>query len=372
LLARAGSSLDTRKLAAGLSIANQQRLELASALAHNARVWVFDETTAPLTRAESADLFALMRRLADDGCSVMMVSHHLEEVFAHADRITVLRDGRKVCERLPSEAAPAEIVRHMVGRDVASVPLRGSGGGEIALYVSNLSGDGFADVSLDLRAGEVVGMFGLVGAGRTEVVETLFGLRAKRGGDVAIDGRRVEIRDPYDARRQGIALVPEDRRSDGLMVRLSVEFNATLAHLRALSSRGITRRGRLRAAIVSLARSLNIRYRNGGQPVDELSGGNQQKVALARWLLTEPRILILDEPTRGVDVAAKSEIHSIIREQANSGRAVLLVSSDLPEVLAVSDRVVVMKGGAVVATLDSSEASEAAVMFAATGAAQVS
>ncbi len=367
LLRSLGVDLDPAARVSGLSVAQRQLVELASALAHDAKVWIFDETTAPLTPKEVAELFVVMRRLRDQGCAIMIVTHHLHEVFEISDRITVLRDGQKVAERNTAETTPAEIVQLMVGRELAEERFVGQGSGEILLDVRHLCGDGFNDVSLQVSAGEVVGVAGLVGAGRTELARALFGITAPTSGTVTLQGQPYRVRSPQDAQGKGVALVPEDRIHDGLLMPHSISFNTGLASLQRLSRMGWTSERALDTTALEYAGKFNLAYRNVSQPVSELSGGNQQKVVLSRWLATAPKLLILDEPTRGVDVGAKHEVHRIIRELADQGLAVLMISSDLKEILTLSDRVIVMREGRVVATLNSTDATENAIMGAATG-----
>lgn len=340
-----------------LSVAQQQMVEVACTLSYNPKVWIFDETSAPLTPKEGAELFAVMRRLRDSGCAVAMVTHHLHEVFAVADRITVMRDGEVVARKAVSETSQAEIVRLMVGRDIEPHVASLSEPGAVILDVNNLSGPGFSDVTLRVRAGEIVALAGLIGAGRTELARVLFGLVKPTGGEAT-----PAATNPRHAIRQGLALVPEDRQHDGLVRQHSIRFNATLATL----PRSFYSEAALQEKTEKALDKLNVVCRSDQQAVGELSGGNQQKVVLGKWFATQPRVLILDEPTRGVDIGAKTEVHKLIREQAASGVAVLLISSDLPEVLALADRILVMRGGRLVAELPA-ETTEEAIMLAATG-----
>jgi len=364
--------LDPDANVGSLSVAQRQQVELACALSHDAKVWIFDETTAPLTPKEVEELFAVMRKLQERGCALLMVTHHLHEVFAVADRITVMRDGTKVAEKATKETDEAEIVRLMVGRELAEEHFAAGIPGEPILTVKDLSGPGFAEVSLEVRKGEIVGLAGLVGAGRTELARALFGITAPSSGQVFFEGKPVAAKSPEQAMRLGIGLVPEDRRNDGLLMPQSIAFNATLANLRKLCRSGWLNLRRIETETVDAVERLHLAYQSHGQAAGELSGGNQQKVVLSKWLMTQPKLLILDEPTRGVDVGAKHEVHTIVRELAAQGMGVLMISSDLPEVLALSDRVVVMRQGRVAAELAASEASQEAIMFAATGQAEAS
>lgn len=364
-----GLDLNPRSQVRGLSVAKQQMVEVACAMSHNAKVWIFDETTAPLTSKEADELFTIMRRLRDQGCAVGMVTHHLEEVFAVADRITVLRDGEKVAETVPSQTSVGEIIQLMVGRVLSNEQFerRSSSGAMPVLELKGFSGPGFCNVDLTVRRGEVVALAGLVGAGRTEVARALFGISRSSRGEIKLLGTPREISSPRDAIRLGIGLLPEDRQHDGLIRQHSVTFNTTLVILKALSNLGWLRPKRMRSATVLYTDRLKVAYRSPDQEAGELSGGNQQKVVLSKWLMTQPKLLILDEPTRGVDVGAKHEVHKLIREQAAAGVAVLMISSDLQEVLALSDRITVMREGRIVAEMDGATATQEKVMFAATG-----
>jgi ABC-type sugar transport system ATPase subunit len=343
-------------------------VELASALAHDAKVWIFDETTAPLTPKEVAELFEVIKKLRDQHCAIVMVTHHLEEVFAIADSITVLRDGKKVAELKTSETSHAEIVKLMVGRDLEHSRLHGATAGKEVLELTGFSGEGFDDVDLKVCKGEIVGLAGLVGAGRTELVRAVFGASTATSGEMRLEGKETKVRSPREARKRGIALVPEDRIQDGLLMPQSIAFNATLADLPEVSSTGLLKSRQIETRTMEYAERLSLSHRSVRQPVAELSGGNQQKVVLSKWLMTKPKLLILDEPTRGVDVGAKREVHKIIRNLADDGLAVLMVSSDLPEVLALCDRTYVMREGRIVAEIRAEDATEEAVMTHAAGA----
>ncbi len=367
LLESLGVALDPASPVAGLSVAARQQVELASALSHDATVWIFDETTAPLTPKEVAELFTVMRRLRDQGCALLIVTHHLQEVFAIADRITVLRDGKKVAEKTVAESNEDEIVRLMVGRELSLERHEAREAGEELLVTRGLCGPGFRDIDLTVRCGEIVGLAGLVGAGRTELARALFGITRPTAGRMLLEGQEVQVASPRTALRLGISLVPEDRLHEGLLLPQSIAVNSTLAYLARLCNGGWLHQKNIHAETNKYAARFRLACRNTDQAVSELSGGNQQKVVLAKWLMTQPKLLILDEPTRGVDVGAKSEVHRIIRELAQEGMAVLMISSDLPEVLHLSDRIAVMREGRIVAQLNGAEATEEQIMFAATG-----
>lgn len=366
LLIELGVELDPLCSAERLSIAQQQRVELASALTHNARVWIFDETTAPLTPAESEDLFRVMRVLKEQGCAIVIVTHHLQDIISIADKVTVLRDGAKVSERFSKKTSIPELVRDMVGRDLAEAADTGSSlraDSAAILEVRELSGPGFVDVSFDVRPGEVVGLAGLVGSGRTELLRVLFGIERRSRGEITLLSKDYDPKSPSTAIEKGVALVPEDRRQHGLLGPLSIEFNAVLA---ALTGKLKAHR-RLTEIATEAVGKVHLKYSRIDQSAETLSGGNQQKVVLAKWLLTEPKLLLLDEPTRGVDIAAKHEVHQLIRNQAVSGRGVLLASSDLPEVLALSDRILVMREGRIVKEFAGQATTQDEIMLAAAG-----
>ncbi|WP_370552369.1 MULTISPECIES: sugar ABC transporter ATP-binding protein [unclassified Conexibacter] len=370
LLAELGAELDPAARVADLSLAEAQLVEMAGALSRRARVLIVDEPTAALTPGEVGDLFRVLRGLRDRGVAILFIGHRLEEIFALADRITVLRDGRFVDSRAAADHDEASLIRAMVGRDVAALHVRTRvEPGEPLLQVRGLARAGvFEAVDLDLRSGEIVGLAGLVGAGRTEVARAVFGIDRRDAGTVELAGER--LRTPQQAMRAGLAFVPEDRQREGVAVELPIAANVALPILGRVAFHGWLRPGRERALAREWGERLRLKARDVEQAPRELSGGNQQKVVLAKWLATRPRVLILDEPTRGVDVGAKVEIHRLIDELAAAGMAILLISSDLPEVLALSDRVLVMREGRVTAALHHAEATPERVMQAATAEAQ--
>jgi len=370
LLARLGVSLDVAAPVRGLSVADQQLVEVAKALSLDARVLVMDEPTAALSGREVDRLFATVRQLREHGVAVLFVNHRLEEVFALADRVTVLRDGRHVITAPIAELTPAETIRHMVGRQLDSLyPKQDARPGEPALEVAGLTRAGvFRDVSFTVRRGEIVALAGLVGAGRTEVARALFGIDRADAGEVRVGGRPVHAASPGDAMRAGLAYVPEDRHDQGLVLDFSIAANVSLPVLARLSRLlGVVDRGGERALAGGYAERLQIRATGVDQPAAGLSGGNQQKVVIAKWLATRPAVLILDEPTRGIDIGAKAEVHRIVSGLAAEGMAILLISSELPEVLGMADRVIVLHEGRVAASLTREEATQEEIMTAATG-----
>ena len=355
--------------AKGLSVADQQLVEIAKALSLNARVLVMDEPTAALSAREVEKLFTITRQLRQRGVAILFVSHRLEEVFALSDRITIMRDGAHVITAPTSTFTSDDIIRHMVGRELTALFPKGEAEiGEVILDVQNLTREGvFRDISFQLRRGEILGFAGLVGAGRTEVARVLFGIDRADAGEIRIDNKPVQISSPNTAMRHGLAYVPEDRRQQGLVMDFSISANMTLPILQQFSRLGIVKRSSEREIATDYSQQLQVRSAGIQQPVKALSGGNQQKVVLAKWLITKPSILILDEPTRGVDVGAKAEVHRIISDLASKGLAIILISSELPEVLAMSDRVLVMHEGRLTGVFDRAEANQENVMFAATG-----
>ena len=362
-----GVRIDVSRPMRGLSIADQQMVEIARALASDSRLIIMDEPTAPLTPKEVDTLFGIARRLRDEGRTFIFISHRLEEVNVLCDRVTVFRDGRKVATKLVSEVSEEDIIRMMIGRPLKEYLNKTSAAiGEVALKVENLTLPGvFEDISFEVRKGEIVGLGGLVGAGRTEVARAIFGVAPAASGQVFINGKAVHITAPPEAIAKGLAFVPEDRAVAGIFSTLSVEQNISAAVPGRIAPRGIIRRSIERALVSESVRKLRIRLASPRQPIGELSGGNQQKTILARWLLTDPDVLILDEPTRGIDIGVKAEFYDMIGELAASGRAILLISSEMPELLALCDRVLVMSEGRLTANLPRSEATQEAIMRAA-------
>jgi rhamnose transport system ATP-binding protein len=326
-----------------------------------------DEPTAPLTPKEADKLFGIARQLRAEGRTIIFISHRLEEVRALCDRVTIFRDGNRIATERTAALEDDDIIRLMIGREIKGyLHKAGAELGEVALAVSGLTLAGkFTDISFNVRAGEVVGLGGLVGAGRTDVARAIFGVAPADSGTVAVFGREVTIAEPADAVANGLAFVPEDRAVAGIFRTLSVEENITAAVPRRIAPRGVIRRALERGLARDAVERLRVRLASIRQPIGELSGGNQQKAILARWLLTDPRILILDEPTRGIDIGVKAEFYEMIGELAASGRAILLISSELPELLALSDRVLVMSEGRLTADLKRGEATEESVMQAA-------
>jgi rhamnose transport system ATP-binding protein len=355
LLGRIGAEISPDAEVRSLSMPEQQLVEIACALGSGARIVIMDEPTASLTQKEQHLLFKVVRNMRESGVGVIYISHRLEEIFALADRVTVLRDGESVGTNPVDGLTEAQMIKLMVGREVEMmIPPAEGEPGEVVLSVEGLScaAGGVEDVSLDVRAGEIVGLAGLVGAGRTELARVLFGITPADCGGIFIGGKPVRVRSPREAISNGIGYVPEDRRRHGVILDMAISANMTMANHGNYFPRGLLNFHTETAAAQRFIRDLGIKASGPDAPGGSLSGGNQQKVSLARWLATKPKLLILDEPTQGVDIGAKAEIHRIIRSLAKQGLAVLMISSDLPEVLGMSDRVAVMRGGRIVKIFD--------------------
>jgi len=382
LLDQLGVKLAPTAIVRNLSVAQQQMVEIAKALSYNARIVVMDEPTSALTATEVDALFRIIRGLKARGLAVIFISHRLEEVLAICDRITVLRDGQNAGEMLVAEATPTKIVQMMVGRPISDLfqkadSLRSE---RVVLQVRGLSRTAtkqdfstisLHDVSFEIYAGEILGVSGLVGSGRSELARAVFGADRRDSGEIRIDGAPVSIRAPQDAIDQGIGFVPEDRKLQALVLQLSVRENVSLASLDGLTSAGFVRRSAERRLVGGFIEALQIRTPGQEQRVVNLSGGNQQKVVIAKWLALEPKILLIDEPTRGVDIGAKAEVHSLLNQLAQRGVAILMISSELPEVLGMSDRILVMREGRIAGELSRPEATPERIMALSTGLADV-
>lgn len=362
-----GVSIDVTRPMRGLSIANQQMVEIARALASDSRLIIMDEPTAPLTPREVDTLFTIARQLREEGRTIIFISHRLEEVRMLCDRLTVFRDGSHIATQTIDSISDDEIIRLMIGRTLTKYRRKHTSAiGETALEVSNLTLPGaFEDVSFKLSKGEIIGLGGLVGAGRTDVARALFGVAPAASGQIKVDGIVANIQKPADAIELGLAFVPEDRAGDGIFAALSVEHNLTAAIPGKIAPKGVIRRSLEREFSRKSVDDLSIRLASLGQPIVELSGGNQQKTILARWLLTEPEILILDEPTRGIDIGVKAEFYDMIGKLAETGRAILLISSELPELLSLCDRILVMSEGRLTAEIPREDATQENIMQAA-------
>ncbi|RFA23510.1 sugar ABC transporter ATP-binding protein [Subtercola boreus] len=368
LFARLGVPIDPDRVAEGLSIADQQIIEIAKAISLDAKVLVMDEPTAALSGVEVERLFGVARGLRDKGAGILFISHRFDEVFDLTDRITVMRDGRYISTHDTHTVTIDEIVREMVGRELGALfPKVEAPIGDTVLKVSGLARAGvFSNITFDVKAGEIVALSGLVGAGRTEVARAIFGIDPYDRGTVTLSGRTLAGHSPQAAIAAGIGMVPEDRRKQGLVMDLSVAKNATLTLRKKLARFGLISGKRERAAAEEWSKVLQVKTGSQDYAVSTLSGGNQQKVVIAKWLATEPKLLIVDEPTRGIDVGTKSEVHRLISDLAGRGIAILMISSELPEVLGMADRVLVMHEGRITAELPRSEATAERIMLAAT------
>jgi len=362
-----GVAIDVTRPMRGLSIADQQMVEIARALASDSRLIIMDEPTAPLTPREVDTLFAIARRLRDEGRTIVFISHRLEEVRDLCDRVTIFRDGHKISTDEIGNLTDADIIRLMIGRPLKKyMHKRGTTIGALTLEVEGLTLPGaFTDISFSVRKGEIVGIGGLVGAGRTDVARALFGVAPAQSGTIAINGKKVDIRTPADAIKLGLAFVPEDRAAAGIFAALPVEHNITAAVPDKIAPTGFIKRSVEKALANKSVKDLSIRLAALAQPIVELSGGNQQKAILARWLHTDPQLLILDEPTRGIDIGVKAEFYDMIGQLAADGRAILLISSELPELLALCDRILVMSEGQLTADIPRAEATQEKIMKAA-------
>ncbi|HXC08835.1 MAG TPA: sugar ABC transporter ATP-binding protein [Steroidobacteraceae bacterium] len=360
--------IDVSRTAQTLSIGLQQLVEIAKALSLNARVLIMDEPTASLTDREIGTLFAIMTDLKSRGVGIVYVSHRMEEIFKICDRVSVLRDGHFVGERLVAETGFDELVKMMVGRELKErFPKREVSLGSVRLKVEDLTDQGhIAGIHFEVRAGEVLGVAGLIGAGRSRILNTLFGVNPKTAGEVLLDGKPQSIASPADAIAAGLGFVTEDRKSQGLVLGLSLRENITLVHLKKYAHAGVIDRKAEDAAVKELMDELQIRARDAELEVKALSGGNQQKVVFAKWLAEPPKVLLLDEPTRGVDVGGKAEIYHTINRLAAAGTAIVMVSSELPEVLAMSDRILVMREGRQTGIFDAKSTNQEQILTAAT------
>ena len=363
------SNINPDEEAGNLSVGKQQMIEIARAMSTDAKMIIMDEPTAALTDREIESLFEVVESLRKQGVSIVYVSHRMEEIFQICDRITVLRDGEYVGTEKIKETSFEAIVKMMVGRELGErFPERTSQVGDVVLKVENIAREGlFKDVSFDVHKGEILGVAGLMGAGRTEIMEAVFGSRKKSGGQVLLNGEPLEIKHPQDAIKSGIGFITEDRKDEGLVLDLSIRENIALTNMKAISSNGWISSTKENQLIDHLIEKLQVRTTGREQEVRSLSGGNQQKVVVAKWLGIQPKVLILDEPTRGVDIGAKKEIYHIMNELTEQGVAIIMVSSELPEVLGISDRIMVIHEGKVANTLHAKEADQEKIMQAATG-----
>ena len=370
LFARLGMDIDPKARMSSLTVAKQQMCEIAKAVSHNAKLIIFDEPTAALTEAEIEQLFALIRELRAGGCGLVYISHRMDEIKEITDRVTIMRDGRYIDTLITADSTKEEIISGMVGRVIYEDPKTESrcpSDAPVVLKVERLNaGKLVRDVSFELRKGEILGFAGLVGAGRTETLRALFGADPKQGGEIWIDGIKTEIRSPKDAVKAGISYLSEDRKRYGLMLQKSVAENTTMATLKQFLKGVFILKRKEKDAAEQYIGSLTIKTPGADEPVMNLSGGNQQKVVMAKWLLRDSSILIFDEPTRGIDVGAKQEIYELMNRLTEKGKSIIMISSELVEILRMSDRIIVMNEGRITGELDISDATQEKIMALAT------
>ena len=368
-LDKLGLKEDPRELVKNISVGKQQLVEIAKALSLNAKVLIMDEPTGALTVSETEKLFSVIKELKEQGHSIVYISHRLKEIFELCDDVTVLRDGELIGEKTVDELDEDKIIEMMVGRKLSEqYPRITCDSGEVVLEVRDLTNHFVKDVTFDLREGEILGIAGLMGAGRTELARTLYGIYPKDKGKIILNKKELRLKEPTDALKQGIAYVSEDRKSNGIVLGLSVRENITLASLKAYSGKlGNISKKKEEEATQSYIKSMSIKTSNSTQLIKYLSGGNQQKVSIAKNLDANPKILILDEPTRGVDVGAKKEIYELINKFKQEGMSILMISSEIPEILGMSDRIMVMHEGKVMGTLNRDEATQERIMSLAVG-----
>lgn len=368
LLLEVGLEKDPLTIVNTLSTAEKQMMEIAKVLSKENKVLVMDEPTSALNDVEVGQLFELITKLADEGKSIIYISHKLDELFAISNRIEVLRDGRYIGTVKTQETTPHQLVSMMVGRDIDDMfPKEDIELGDVVLDVDRLSGSHIIDISFNVRSGEILGMFGLMGAGRTEIVETIFGKRKKTGGSIRLMGKEIKIKNPRAAIKNKIVYVPRERKSEGLCMEGSVKENLTLTYLEELSWLMGLNIKKKRFLVNNWIKKMNIKTSSMDTPISALSGGNQQKVVIAKWLITEPEVLILNEPTRGVDVGAKVEIYKLIEELCKSGLAIIMISSETPEIMGIADRIVTVHEGRVTGELEREAFDQEKLMFMAIG-----
>jgi inositol transport system ATP-binding protein len=369
LLERLEINIDPNTVMRTLSVANTQMVEIAKAISYDSSLIIMDEPTSAITEREVAHLFKIIGTLKEKGVAIIYITHKMDEVFQIADDITVFRDGRHIATVPAAQTDRNSLIAMMVGRELTNLfPKEDAPIGEVVLSVQGLTRPGVVeDVSFELRRGEILGLAGLMGAGRTEVIEGIFGIKPITAGVITIHGQQVAIRSPQDAIKHGLALLTEDRKLTGIMGVLSVRDNMMIASLGSYSKAGFLNKRIINETCAKEKTRLELKTPSMDQLIKLLSGGNQQKVLVSRWLLTVPDILILDEPTRGIDVGAKSEIHRLMSKLAQEGKAIIMISSELPEILGMSDRVLVMHEGRVGGVFDRRDATQETIMRAATG-----
>ena len=369
ILDRLGVNIDPGQRMNELSVGQQQMIEIAKALMVDAKVIIMDEPTAALTQSETTVLFQVVNSLREKGVSIVYISHRMEEIFELCDRITVLRDGSYIDTKKICDTDMNDVVKMMIGREIGErYPVREAKIGSVAFEVKGLTCPGvFENVSFQVHSGEVLGVSGLMGAGRTEIMQAIFGNMPHVTGEIFLDGMKIQNRNPQEAMKNGIGFITEDRKVEGLMLEESIMKNISIANLGRISKSGVLNKGSEEALVKKGIEELHIKCFGPQHECNNLSGGNQQKVVFAKWIYTDPKVLILDEPTRGVDIGAKKEIYSIINDLAEKGVAIIMVSSELPEVLGMSDRIMVVREGLVRGILQKEEANQENIMILATG-----
>ena len=369
ILDRLGVNIDPGQRMNELSVGQQQMIEIAKALMVDAKVIIMDEPTAALTQSETTVLFQVVNSLREKGVSIVYISHRMEEIFELCDRITVLRDGSYIDTKKICDTDMNDVVKMMIGREIGErYPVREAKIGSVAFEVKGLTCPGvFENVSFQVHSGEVLGVSGLMGAGRTEIMQAIFGNMPHVTGEIFLDGMKIQNRNPQEAMKNGIGFITEDRKVEGLMLEESIMKNISIANLGRISKSGVLNKGSEEALVKKGIEELHIKCFGPPHECNNLSGGNQQKVVFAKWIYTDPKVLILDEPTRGVDIGAKKEIYSIINDLAEKGVAIIMVSSELPEVLGMSDRIMVVREGLVRGILQKEEANQENIMILATG-----
>lgn len=360
--------LDPRSLVKHLSVAYKQVVEIAKAVSRRVKILIMDEPSAPLTNSEVKALFDLVLGLKARGVTIIYISHRLEELFRISDRVSIMWDGKYIATKLAGETNRQDLICCMVGHAcLDSYPEKESADGEVVLEVRGLGGAKIRGASFSLRAGEILGLSGLVGAGRTELARSIFGADPISEGEILVDGARADIQEPGDAIRMGIALIPEDRKSQGLLLGMSVKENTSIAAIKSISRLSVIRKGVEKSLALKFVDSLRIKTPTIDQKARNLSGGNQQKVVLAKWLATKSRILIFDEPTRGIDVAAKQEIYRLLRTLSSEGKGIIIISSEMPELLGMADRILVLCEGRIAGELRKDEATQDKILDLASG-----
>lgn len=368
LFDRLNVSIDPSTLVSDLTTGYQQIVEIAKALSKDARILIMDEPSAPLTTSEVDAMFAIVRKLKEEGVTILYISHRMEEIFMLSDRVSVLRDGHYIATLNTAETNKRELIRLMVGRELSETyPNRSKPPGETTLSIQGLSGNGVENISFDVRRGEILGLAGLIGAGRTELAQLLFGSAKIESGEIILNGKSLRPQSPSEAIREGIALIPEDRKREGLLLEMSIRYNTSLPSLKRDAKAIIVNTAKETQISEEYKKSLLIKAPSIEQKTKNLSGGNQQKVVLAKWLAMNPELIIFDEPTRGIDVGAKQEIYGLMNDLADQGKSIIMISSDMEELMGMSDRIVVLHQGRVTGELDKDSFNQELILMRSAG-----